>query len=127
MPLFGRLALLFIGILYLTAPAVGSKARLYLMETIKTGPVGAPDSNLLYYTSVPTGSGPGLERQRVAGGTRHHRAGESGDRLAAGLGDRAGGGGRDRRGVFHGCGVVVGDIGRRFPRSARRGVPAKYF
>ena len=41
-------ALLFIGILYLTAPAVGSMARLNLMETIQTGPVGAPDSNLLY-------------------------------------------------------------------------------
>ena len=41
-------ALLFIGILYLTAPAVGSMARLNLMETIQTGPVGAADSNLLY-------------------------------------------------------------------------------
>ena len=41
-------ALLFIGILYLTAPAVGSMARLNLMETIQTGPVGAVDSNLLY-------------------------------------------------------------------------------
>ena len=41
-------ALLFIGILYLTAPAVGSMARLNLMETIQTGPVGSPDSNLLY-------------------------------------------------------------------------------
>ena len=41
-------ALLFIGILYLTAPAVGSMARLNLMETIQTGPVGVPDSNLLY-------------------------------------------------------------------------------
>ena len=41
-------ALLFIGILYLTAPAVGSMARLNLMETIQTGPVGAEDSNLLY-------------------------------------------------------------------------------
>ena len=41
-------ALFFIGILYLTAPAVGSMARLNLMETIQTGPVGAPNSNLLY-------------------------------------------------------------------------------
>ena len=41
-------ALLFIGILYLTAPAVGSMARLNLMETIQTGPVGAVESNLLY-------------------------------------------------------------------------------
>ncbi len=41
-------ALLFIGILYLTAPAVGSMARLNLMETIQTGPVGAVDGNLSY-------------------------------------------------------------------------------
>jgi cation/acetate symporter len=41
-------ALLFIGILYLTAPAVGSMARLNLTETIQVGPVGAPDGNLSY-------------------------------------------------------------------------------
>ncbi len=41
-------ALLFIGLLYLTAPAVGSMARLNLMETIQTGPVGAANGNLLY-------------------------------------------------------------------------------
>jgi len=41
-------ALLFIGILYLTAPAVGSMARLNLTETIQAGPVGSPDGNLAY-------------------------------------------------------------------------------
>jgi cation/acetate symporter len=41
-------ALVFIGILYTTAPAVGAMARLNLMETIQTGPVGAVESNLQY-------------------------------------------------------------------------------
>jgi cation/acetate symporter len=41
-------ALMFIGLLYLTAPAVGSMARLNLTETIQTGAVGAPQSNLAY-------------------------------------------------------------------------------
>ncbi len=38
-------ALVFIAILYTTAPAVGGMARLNLMETIQTGPVGAPEAN----------------------------------------------------------------------------------
>ena len=41
-------ALVFIGILYTTAPAVGAMARLNLMKTIQTGPVGAVESNLQY-------------------------------------------------------------------------------
>ena len=41
-------ALVFIAILYTTAPAVGGMARLNLMETIQTGPVGAPEANLEY-------------------------------------------------------------------------------
>ncbi len=41
-------ALLFISLLYLTAPAVGSMARLNLTRTIQTGPVGAPAGNLAY-------------------------------------------------------------------------------
>jgi cation/acetate symporter len=41
-------ALLFIAILYTTAPAVGSMARLNLTNTIQTGPVGAADGNLVY-------------------------------------------------------------------------------
>jgi cation/acetate symporter len=41
-------ALVFIAILYTTAPAVGAMARLNLMDTIQTGEVGAPDGNLLY-------------------------------------------------------------------------------
>ena len=41
-------ALVFIAVLYTTAPAVGSMARLNLTETIQTGPVGDPDANLLY-------------------------------------------------------------------------------
>ncbi|MCK4839218.1 MAG: cation acetate symporter [Desulfobulbaceae bacterium] len=41
-------ALVFIAILYTTAPAVGAMARLNLMETIQTGEVGAPNSNLVY-------------------------------------------------------------------------------
>jgi cation/acetate symporter len=40
-------ALVFIAILYTTAPAVGSMARLNLMNNIQTGPVGAPDGNVL--------------------------------------------------------------------------------
>jgi cation/acetate symporter len=41
-------ALLFIAILYTTAPAVGAMSRLNLIETIQQGPIGAVDSNLLY-------------------------------------------------------------------------------
>ena len=41
-------ALLFIAILYTTAPAVGSMARLNLTQTIQTGEVGAPVGNLRY-------------------------------------------------------------------------------
>ena len=39
-------ALVFIAILYNTAPAVGAMARLNLMKTIQTGPVGAADANI---------------------------------------------------------------------------------
>jgi cation/acetate symporter len=41
-------ALLFIAILYTTAPAVGSMARLNLTNTIQTGPVGSVEGNLEY-------------------------------------------------------------------------------
>ena len=41
-------ALLFIAILYTTAPAVGALARLNLTETIQMGPVGESDGNLAY-------------------------------------------------------------------------------
>ncbi|MBU0481747.1 MAG: cation acetate symporter [Proteobacteria bacterium] len=39
-------ALVFIAILYTTAPAVGAMARLNLMQTIQTGEVGAADGNM---------------------------------------------------------------------------------
>jgi cation/acetate symporter len=41
-------ALVFIAILYTTAPAVGAMARLNLMDTIQIGPVGEESSNLAY-------------------------------------------------------------------------------
>ena len=41
-------ALVFIAILYTTAPAVGAMARLNLIETIQTGEIGAADGNLVY-------------------------------------------------------------------------------
>ncbi|MBU2499800.1 cation acetate symporter [bacterium] len=41
-------ALVFIAILYTTAPAVGAMARLNLMRTIQTGEVGAVDGNVKY-------------------------------------------------------------------------------
>ena len=41
-------ALVFIALLYTTAPAVGAMARLNLMNTIQTGPVAAVDANLAY-------------------------------------------------------------------------------
>ncbi len=41
-------ALLFIAILYTTAPAVGSMARFNLTNTIQSGPVGDPQGNLVY-------------------------------------------------------------------------------
>ena len=41
-------ALLFIAILYTTAPGVGAIARLNLTTTMQTGEVGAPDGNLVY-------------------------------------------------------------------------------
>ena len=39
-------ALVFIAILYTTAPAVGAMARLNLMNTVQTGEIGAPEGNL---------------------------------------------------------------------------------
>ncbi|MCG6966386.1 MAG: cation acetate symporter [Chromatiaceae bacterium] len=45
-------ALIFIAILYTTAPAVGSMARLNLMNTIQTGPVGETTANI-EYAKVP--------------------------------------------------------------------------
>lgn len=41
-------ALFFIALLYLCAPAVGAMARYNLTDTIQSGPVGAPDGNLVY-------------------------------------------------------------------------------
>ncbi len=41
-------ALLFIAVLYTTAPAVGAMARFNLVNTIQPGEVGAADGNLLY-------------------------------------------------------------------------------
>jgi cation/acetate symporter len=41
-------ALVFIAILYTTAPAVGAMSRLNLMETIQTGEVGSPDGSIEY-------------------------------------------------------------------------------
>jgi len=41
-------ALVFIALLYTTAPAVGAMARLNLMHTIQSGPVGSPTGNLVY-------------------------------------------------------------------------------
>ena len=41
-------ALVFIALLYLTAPAVGAMARLNIIATVQTGPVGAEDGNILY-------------------------------------------------------------------------------
>ena len=41
-------ALVFITILYTTAPAVGAMARTNLMNTIQIGPVGSPTGNLAY-------------------------------------------------------------------------------
>ena len=41
-------ALIFIAILYTTAPAVGAMARLNLMDTSQTGDVGSPEGNLPY-------------------------------------------------------------------------------
>ncbi len=41
-------ALVFIAILYTTAPAVGAMARLNITDTIQTGEIGSPDGNLAY-------------------------------------------------------------------------------
>jgi len=41
-------ALVFIAILYTTAPGVGAMARLNLMNTVQAGPVGDPAANLVY-------------------------------------------------------------------------------
>lgn len=41
-------ALVFIAILYTTAPAVGAMAYFNLMDTVQTGEVGSPDGNLKY-------------------------------------------------------------------------------
>jgi cation/acetate symporter len=42
-------ALVFIALLYTTAPAVGAMARLNLIETVQTGPAGSPTGNLEYH------------------------------------------------------------------------------
>jgi cation/acetate symporter len=41
-------ALVFIALLYTTAPAVGAMARLNLMHTIQTGEIGSPTGNMVY-------------------------------------------------------------------------------
>ncbi|WP_028488410.1 sodium:solute symporter family protein [Thiothrix lacustris] len=41
-------ALVFIALLYTTAPAVGAMARLNLMQTVQTGEVGSADGNLAF-------------------------------------------------------------------------------
>ncbi len=41
-------ALVFIAILYTTAPAVGAMARLNLMNTVQSGEIGSPTGNLAY-------------------------------------------------------------------------------
>lgn len=41
-------ALVFIAILYTTAPGVGAMARLNLIDTVQTGEIGAPEGNLEY-------------------------------------------------------------------------------
>ncbi len=41
-------ALVFIAILYTTAPAVGAMARMNLMDTVQTGEIGDPQGNLRY-------------------------------------------------------------------------------
>ncbi|MEO5365102.1 MAG: cation acetate symporter [Magnetococcus sp. WYHC-3] len=41
-------SLVFIAILYTTAPAVGAMARYNLTDTIQTGPVGSAEGNLVY-------------------------------------------------------------------------------
>ena len=46
-------ALVFIAILYTTAPAVGAMARLNLMHTIQPGEIGSPAGNI-EYAQVPT-------------------------------------------------------------------------
>ncbi len=46
-------ALVFIAILYTTAPAVGAMARMNLMQTIQHGPVGSIDGNI-EYKNVPS-------------------------------------------------------------------------
>ncbi len=45
-------ALVFIAILYTTAPAVGAMARMNLMDTIQKGEVGSPEGNIKY-SEVP--------------------------------------------------------------------------
>lgn len=46
-------ALVFIAILYTTAPAVGAMVRLNFVDTLQPGPVGSPTGNLLY-TDAPS-------------------------------------------------------------------------
>lgn len=46
-------ALLFIAILYTTAPAVGSMARYNLINTVQPGEIGAADGNLRYENRPP--------------------------------------------------------------------------
>jgi cation/acetate symporter len=115
-------ALVFIAILYTTAPAVGAMARLNLMNTIQTGPVGEAtgnieisdipqwmenwkttglldwedkngDGRIQYYNDKNAEFAAKAESFGWKGRPRHHGSGQSGNCQVAQLGDRTGRGG----------------------------------
>jgi cation/acetate symporter len=120
-------ALVFIAILYTTAPGVAAMARLNLVETINQ-----PDGTQLVYAERPTwikkweetgllafedknGDGEILlgrsERQRGnQDRPRHHGAGQPRNRGPAELGYRAGRGGRTRSGTIDRGGIIARHI-----------------
>jgi cation/acetate symporter len=69
-------ALVFIALLYLTAPAVGAMARLNIMETVQPGPSG-PRTAASPTRSGPTGSAPGSRPASSASRTRTPTAASS--------------------------------------------------
>ena len=122
-------ALLFIAILYTTAPAVAAFARVNMIQTLHNTPVvEAPEwfrnweaTGLIRFTDL-NGRRPHpvrrRSRRRAVHRPGHHGPRQPGDRRTAGVGGGAGGCGRPGGGAFHRGGAAAGHFGLRLPRPA---------
>jgi cation/acetate symporter len=104
-------ALVFIAILYTTAPGVAAMARLNLIET-----VNQPDGTQLVYAERPTWikkweeTGRSGSKRDGQGRPRHHGTGQPGNRGSAELGNRAGRSGWSRSGIVDSCRIIARNI-----------------